>query len=156
MKTILTSFSFLFLLTLNYSFAPLSIAKDDDGVPPDFGSRETTLLIMKLEKMNAQNKKISEIFSKYYKGKFKMIESLDESYADTDKFGYVLMTRATFNPASGMGATRMPASWAYTGSIVDRVADKTYPVGYEGGAYGPFFKAYAKRIEKMRAKNSGQ
>jgi hypothetical protein len=141
------------LAVLTSSFTLLM--KGDEGVPPDFGKTETTLVIRNLEKMKTQNKKIREIFTEYYKGKFVMTDS-SAQYADIDEYRYVLTPVAIWNPATGMGDSRMPANWTYTASITDRKTGSVYPVGYEGGAYGPFFKSYAKRLEKARAMNSGQ
>jgi hypothetical protein len=138
-------------------FSSFSLAlKGDEGVPPDFGKSNSTLLIVKLVKMNKQNEKIQKIFTEYYKGKFEMVENADDSkYSNTDEYRFVMYTRAIWNEASGMGDSRMPASWSYSAYIIDKSTGKKYPVGFEGGAYGPFFKDYAIRLEKARAANAG-
>ncbi len=154
MKNALTGLTLIIILLIVSSFSNSIIVKGDEGVPPDFGKTETTLIIMKLAKMKTANKNIEENFTKHYKGKFIMVDELNETYSDTEKFKYVMNTLAMWQPATGMGNTRMPASYTYTGSIVDRVTNKSYGVGYEGAAYGPFFKNYAKRLDAARLKNS--
>ena len=128
--------------------------KDDEGVPPDYGRKETTLIILKLTKMNRVNEKIKDVFTDNYKGKFVMVDTVDEKYNDVDKYGYVFTPTVSWNEASGSGDTRMAAYWAYSGTLSDRSTGTKYPIGYEGGAFGPFYKSYAKRLEKVRAKNA--
>ena len=128
--------------------------KDDEGVPPDYGSKETTLIILKLTKMNRVNEKIKDVFTDNYKGKFVMEDTLDEKYNDVDKYRYVFTPTVSWNEASGSGGTRMAAYWSYSGTLSDRSTGTKYPIGYEGGAFGPFYKSYAKRLEKVRAKNA--
>ena len=146
--------SFTILIVIAILTSSYSILKDDEGVPPDYGSKETTLIILKLTKMKRQNEKIKDVFTDYYKGKFVMEDTLDEKYNDVDKYGYVFTPRAFWNEASGSGNTRMAASWSYSGTLTDRSTGTKYPIGYQGGAYGPFYKSYAKRLEKVRAKNA--
>lgn len=146
----------LIVITLSV-FSSFSLAlKGDEGVPPDFGKSNSTLLIVKLVKMNKQNEKIQKIFTEYYKGKFEMVENADDSkYSNTDEYRFVMTPRAIWNEATGMGDSRMAASWSYSAYITDKSTGKIYQVGFEGGAYGPFFKDYAKRLEKARAANAG-
>ena len=151
MKTLISITMLIVVTILTSSY---SILKDDEGVPPDYGSKETTLIIIKLTKMKPQNEKIKDVFTDNYKGKFVMEDTLDEKYIDVDKFGYVFTPRAFWNEASGSGNTRMAASWSYSGTLTDRSTGTKYPIGYQGGAYGPFYKSYAKRLEKVRAKNA--
>ena len=54
--------------------------KDDEGVPPDYGSKETTLIILKLTQMNRVNEKIKDVFTDNYKGKFVMVDTVDEKW----------------------------------------------------------------------------
>jgi len=146
--------SFTTLIVMAILTSSYSILKDDEGVPPDYGSKETTLIIIKLTKMKRQNEKIKDVFTDNYKGKFVMEDTLDEKYDDIDKYGYVFTPRAFWNNASGSGETRMAAYWSYSGTLTDRSTGTKYPIGYQGGAYGPFYKSYAKRLEKVRAKNA--
>lgn len=146
--------SFTMLIMTVILISSFSILKDDEGVPPDYGSRETTLIILKLTKMKRQNEKINDVFTDNYKGKFVMVDTLDEKYNDVDKYGYVFTPRAFWNEASGSGDSRMAASWSYSGTLTDRSTGTKYPIGYQGGAFGPFYKSYAKRLEKVRAKNA--
>ena len=142
---------FIMTVILISSFSNL---KDDEGVPPDYGSKETTLIILKLTKMNRVNEKIKDVFTDNYKGKFVMEDTLDEKYNDVDKYRYVFTPTVSWNEASGSGGTRMAAYWSYSGTLSDRSTGTKYPIGYEGGAFGPFYKSYAKRLEKVRAKNA--
>jgi hypothetical protein len=151
MKTLISITMLIVATILTSSY---SILKDDEGVPPDYGSKETTLIIIKLTKMKRQNEKIIDVFTDNYKGKFVMEDTLDEKYNDVDKYGYVFTPRAFWNEASGSGETRMAAYWSYSGTLTDRSTGTKYPIGYQGGAYGPFYKSYAKRLEKVRAKNA--
>ena len=151
MKNVISFTMFIMTVILISSFSNL---KDDEGVPPDYGSKETTLIILKLTKMNRVNEKIKDVFTDNYKGKFVMEDTLDEKYNDVDKYRYVFTPTVSWNEASGSGGTRMAAYWSYSGTLSDRSTGTKYPIGYEGGAFGPFYKSYAKRLEKVRAKNA--
>ena len=70
MKNVISFTMLIMTVILTSSF---SILKDDEGVPPDYGSRETTLIILKLTKMKQQNEKIKDVFTDNYKGKFVMV-----------------------------------------------------------------------------------
>jgi hypothetical protein len=132
--------------------------KDKPGIPPNLGKSETTMLVVKMPKMNKENTKLQSVFEEYYKGKYKMIEAgaLDKpEYADTEKFGFVFNYKSRFQEATGFGSTRDPAHWVYTAEVIDRATNQTYALDYEGDAYGPFFKSYVKKLEAARAKNAG-
>lgn len=141
------------LIGLVTSASAQRVFRDQDPVPPDFGKAPGTLLLVR-STMKALNKDLEKVFAEHYKGPFKVIDAADlgkPEYADTESYRYTFNTVIGFIPASGMGATRMPASNTYTYNVHDRQTGKTNGLDFEGAAYRGLMKEYAKKLEEVRA-----
>lgn len=141
------------LIGLVTSASAQRVFRDQDPVPPEFGKAPGTLLVVR-STMKSLNKALVDVFTEHYKGPFKVIDPEDLSkpeYADTETCRYTFNTRIGFIPASGMGATRMPASNTYTYNVHDRQTSKTNGLDFEGAAFKGPMKEYAKKLEEVRA-----
>jgi hypothetical protein len=137
------------------------IRKDDTNVPADFGKEKCPLLVLKVKKKSKYDKKIESDFKKYYKGEFLHIspEELHSTYADTSKYPYVFgqnreISSSTHNVVTGMPEN--PGSVSLSFHLYDRVREKYYDTGVSSGvSWRTVERSYIKKIESVRAKNSG-
>jgi len=134
------------------------IKKDDTNVPADFAA-EHPILVLKFKKK--YDKKIESDFKKYYKGEFLHIspEELNTTYGDTSKYRYVFgqnleIMRSTHDITTGMPTSSGSGSLSF--HLYDRVKMKYYDTGVSSGvSWRTVERSYVKKIESVRAKNSG-
>lgn len=135
------------------------IRKDDTNVPADFGAEKHPILVLKFKKK--YDKKIESDFKKYYKGEFLHIspEELNTTYADTSKYRYVFGQNLEIMSSTHDITTGMPTSsgsGALSFHLYDRVKKKYYDTGVSSGvSWRTVERSYVKKIESVRAKNSG-
>ena len=125
---------------------------DQHAIPPDFG-KDNAVILVELTEKNKINKHLEESFEKYYTGEFEMVEKEDlnsKKYSDKTKYRYVFRTAIFFQPASGSGDFRTPATNNYSFDVFDRLEGKGYGLSYEAGGYGGLIKNYVKELEKKR------
>lgn len=128
---------------------------DQNAIPPDFGKDTSTVLVQRTEK-NKINKCLEETWQEYYFGAFKMVDKneIDSLYTDKSKYRYVFRTAIFFEPASGSGEYRTPATNNYSCDVWDRSNDKVYGLDYLSGGYAGIMKNYVKELEKKRTGKS--
>jgi hypothetical protein len=145
------------------------IRKDTENVPPDFGKGKTTLLVVRERK--GYNKKVDEIFQKYYTGDYIFVdrEELNTKYSDTINYRYVIdddisisrseVTTMTRNSSTGMSTrsneVRSAASRSF--HILDRKTKNIHDTGVSSGtSWKKILKTYLKKLDSERKKNAGK
>ena len=142
-----------FLLVIASTLSAQRIFRDQDPVPPDFGKAPGTLLLIRSDQKGV-NKALPAVFAEYYKGPFKLIDQADlalPEYADRVTYRYAFRTVTKFIGATGSGESRMPATYNYTFNVLDLKTDVPNGLTFDGAAYKGLMKAYAKKLEEVRA-----
>ncbi len=152
MKRILFLSTIFLLLSTNFGF---TIKSPDDVVPPDFGKEPTTILVLETPRNNV-NKAIESAFEKSYTGTIQLISMEDfknKNYSDMKKYHYCFMTNIKLIEATGMGNSRIPATYEYSYVLLDRETSKTYGFDYGSNSWKNLLKKYVKKLEEAKQAN---
>lgn len=145
---------FVCLLAFNLTLR----SQEMELVPPDFG-KDTTIILVEETERDKVNKEFEEIFEKYFPGSFLMIPAStysDTKYKDRKKYRYVFKTRIKFVAATGMGPTRMPATFEYAYQIYDRETGKYYGLDQGSDSWKKLLKRYvAKLADQWKTNQKG-
>jgi hypothetical protein len=142
---IITLFS---ILTMNScgsvskSYAKEEFTEEFKAIPPDFGSKNTILLIT-LRQKSSYDYYLKEA-AQLYKGEYVFIglgEEILPEYSDKEKFRFV------FDYSDGSRSKELIAKRFF---VKDRVEDKIYQCGYETAFFGKALKAYMENLELKR------
>lgn len=130
--------------------------KEKYNFPEDFGKTETTVLVSPGTRDKITESMV-EVFEKEYKGKF---EAVDDKYPKGSKYDlktyrYVFYIREHENPGYWVGRERFPPTTDYVFGLIDRSTGKTYEQDFYSGNFKKGARNYAKNLEELRKKNTG-
>ncbi|MBI5371842.1 MAG: hypothetical protein HZA79_07430 [Sphingobacteriales bacterium] len=148
------------LVTLLFTFQT-AIAQDekdsDFNFPPDFGKKETIILIAP-GTSDKITESVMEAFEKNYKGKFELCpdkQAKAKKY-QSGSYQYIFMITEKVIPGKWVGRERIPPTTDYKFGLYDLRTGKMYDPDFWSGSYKKGAKYYVKHLEEFRSKNSGQ
>jgi hypothetical protein len=143
----------LLLTTISFScMGPKEMLGDKPLVPTNFGKQGDGILLIESGQRQV-NKEMETAFSKYYKGAYKLVSAVDGKKYDVSQYPLAFYAQIRETARTGSAGSRTAAGQQYCFFVIDRSEAKEYGPTNWDQIPDVLLKAYAKKLEEVRAGN---